>query len=196
MPAYLQHEIQKMKIAVRNLVCLLILLLSVFTISCKEDETTPVPVPLADTLNASQYVMCKIDTINYLVSIQAGRKDTIKMATNNSILTKWYSASKIQQNGQFLIRNLELILYEFQDIKVGTYLGSKIFSTARTDLLVNGNEIDNQAWTIYNNSINIINVTAVNDSIARGNFTFRMQNGSNSSRFLNVTNGHFKVRIR
>lgn len=196
MPAYLQLEIQKMKISIRHFVFFTVLCISLFTFSCKKDETTPTPAPLADTLNASQYVMCKIDSINYMVSIQAGRKDTIKMVTNNSILTKWYSSTKIQQNGQFLIRNLELILYEFQDIKVGTYLGSKIFSTARTDLLVNGNEIDNQAWTIYNNAINIVNVTSVNDSIARGNFSFRMQNGSLGSRFLNVTNGHFKFRIR
>lgn len=153
-------------------------------------------MPLADTLNASQYVMCKIDTINYMCAVQEGRKDTLKMVSNSSVLTKWYSASKIQQNGQFLIRNLELTLYEFQDIRVGAYLGAKIFATSRTDLLVNGNEIDNQFWYFFNNAINIVNVTEVNDSIARGNFQFQMRNGSVGSKFLNITNGHFKVRIK
>lgn len=164
--------------------------------SCKKDDSKPTPTPLADTLNASQYVMCKIDTIQYLCAVQGGRKDTVKMTTNTSILTKWYSASKIQQNGQFLIRNLDLTLYEFQDVKVGAYLGAKIFATSRTDLLVNGNEIDNQNWYIFNNAMNIVNVTEANDSIVRGNFQFQMRNGSVGSRFMNITNGHFKVRIR
>ncbi len=164
--------------------------------ACQKDETKPVPVPLADTLNASQYLICKIDTINFLVSIQSGRKDTVRMSTNNSILTQWYASSKILQNGQYLIRNLDFSLYEFQDKKVGTYLGAKIFATCRTDLLVNGNEIDNQSWTIFNSSINIINITEVNDSIARGNFAFKMRNGSDGSKFMNVTNGHFKIRTR
>lgn len=166
-------------------------------LGCKKDEnSTPDPTPNPDTVGVAQYVVCKIDTIQYLSVTTSGSDDTIAVTANNSALTEFYSSTRALQNGQQLRRNLLLTLNGFQSMQEATYTGAKIFAKSNLDVLQNGSEIDEQSYDIFNATGNKITVTEVNDSLVRGTFNFRMRNGSVSSKFIEVTDGHFKIRIK
>ncbi len=165
--------------------------------SCKKESTTiPEPVTIADTVGASQFVMCKIDTINYISATTSGSTDTISVPSNNLDLTKIFTSHKALQNGQQLTRNLTLTLSNFKTKQVATYQGGMMFAIGRTDVLINGNAVDEQHWTIFGSSNNKITVTSANDSLVRGTFNFKLQNNKNKEKFIEVTKGIFKVRLK
>lgn len=171
------------------------LVIAIFS-GCKEDDKDPTPAPIQDTVGASQFVMFKIDTISFMATIKGGSEDTVSMPMNTIDVTKFFCSHKALQNGQQLIRNMTLTLNNFQTRKVATYVGGQIFGVARTDVLQNGSEVDEQSWTIFNAATNKITVTYASDSLVRGTFNFRMQNGSVGSKFTDVTGGVFKIKLR
>ncbi|HOY97158.1 MAG TPA: hypothetical protein PK509_15550 [Catalimonadaceae bacterium] len=177
----------------------IVLLLVAALISCKKEETVKtvvVPFPV-DTLKADQYMVCTIDTIQYVAyTDSSGGPNEIRLKTNTEELTKIFTEAIVPRVGQQATRNMQLTLYDFKARKIGNYVGAQIFAESRTDLIVNSVDIEEQNWTIFNATTNRIQVTSVDSNFAKGNFNFKMQNYANPTRFLEVKNGKFKVRIR
>jgi hypothetical protein len=182
----------------KSLVALAFLVSGLSLFSCKDEGTdAPKVVPLpVDTASADQYVVCVIDTIQYIAYVKDGAPDKVTMTMNNDVVTKFFSESQVKRQGQELIRNLTLHLYDFKSRRIGTYIGGQIFVDCKTEVLTPTLDIEDKNWTIFNANTNRIQVSYADSSIARGNFTFKMQNTANPSQFIEVTKGAFKVRIR
>ena len=165
---------------------------------CSDSEDTkPAVVPFpVDTASADQYLVCNIDTIQYIAYSKNGAPNEIRMTTNTDEVTKFFSQAQVLRSGQPLTRNLELFLYKFKERRFGNYIGAQIFANSRTDVLVNRVDIEEKNWTIFNAPTNQIQVYYADSTIARGTFNFKMQNVVNPSQFLEVTNGAFKVRLK
>jgi hypothetical protein len=177
----------------------MVVLLLAALISCKKEDTMKtVVMPFqVDTIKADQYLVCTIDTIQYVAYTDSSSgPNEIRLKTNIEQLTKIFTEAVVSRFGQPAIRNLQLTLYDFKTRKTGNYTGAQIFAESRTDLIVNAVDIEEQNWTIFNATTNRIEVTYVDSNFVKGNFNFKMQNYANLSRFLEVRNGKFKVRIR
>ncbi len=175
-----------------------ILLFAVVNSCKKEDSVKAVVVPFpVDTVKADQYMVCTIDTIQYVAYTDSSSgPNEIRLKSNTNLLTQIFTEAIVSRVGQPAIRNMQLTLYDFKARKTGNYVGAQIFAESRTDLIVNTVDIEEQNWTIFNATTNRIQVTYVDSNFAKGNFNFKMQNFANPSRFLEVKNGKFKVRVR
>jgi len=164
----------------------------------KTSENKPAVVPFpVDTASADQYMVCVIDTIQYIAYTKGSTgPNTVKLNFNTLDLSRFFSEALVTRAGQPCVRNMELTLYNFMTRKIGNYTGAQVFAESKTDLIVNRVDVEEQNWTIFNASTNRVQVTYVDSTIAKGNFSFKMQNAKNPSRFLEVTKGAFKLRLR
>ena len=175
------------------------LLLFTLVNSCKnEGSVKPVVVPFpVDTVKADQYMVCTIDTIQYVaITDSSSGPNEIRLKSNTDLLTQIFTEAIETRVGQPAIRNMQLTLYDFKARKTGNYTGAQIFAESRTDLIVNTVDIEEQNWTIFNATTNRIQITYLDSNFVKGNFNFKMQNFANPNRFLEVKNGKFKVRVR
>ena len=171
----------------------------IFLFSCgKDDSNKPNIKPLPfDTATASQYMVCKIDTILFYAYIKDGSKDKITMSSNSLVLTSFLAETEIRRGpGLPLVRRMELTLYDFQAKREGSYSGAKIFAAARTDVKISNDEAEEKYWEFFNDKANLIEVTRLDSNTAYGNFNFKLRNKSNANQFIEVKEGVFKVRIR
>lgn len=183
----------------RLIVIILFKVCFIFLFSCgKDDSNKPNIKPLPfDSATASQYMVCKIDTILFYAYVKDGSKDKITMSSNSLVLTSFLAETETRRgSGLPLVRRMELILYDFQTKRQGSYSGAKIFAASRTDVQISNVEADEKYWEIFNAISNRIEVTKLDSNTAYGNFNFKMQNKSNANQFIEVKEGIFKVRIR
>jgi len=176
-----------------------LILIGLLLVSCKKnDSNRPVVKPLPiDTAQADQYVICKIDTILFVAYTKGGVPNKVFMKNNSEALTT-FSAEEVVTRGSGvpLTRTIDLLLYDFQIKGLGTYTGPKIFSFARTDVLVGNVDAEEKNWDIFNAVSNRIQVTKLASNIAKGNFNFKMRNRANPKKFIEVREGIFKIRYR
>jgi hypothetical protein len=178
-----------------------LLVLALFgLISCgdKDNNSPAKPQFPIDTAKVDQFVVCVIDTIQYLAytNDSTGGPNDVKVRVNTPELTKIFSQATVTRAGQQVVRNMELTFYEYLTKKVGVYTGAEIFAQSRTDLIVNSSNIDTQNWIIFNSTSNQIKVFYADSNLVRGQFNFKMQNRTNPNRFIDVTKGAFKIKLR
>ncbi len=165
--------------------------------SCKkEEEAKPAkPFPV-DTLAADQYIVCDVDTVRFYAFTKDGGPDDIRITENSSVVTKMRFATAFFLGSQALTRNMELHINDFKARKPGIYTGGRIFSKGRMDVVQNRSELLEKNYTIFNSVNNQITITSSDSNFVKGVFTFRMRSDEDNSRFVDVKNGIFKIRIR